>query len=243
MLWAPLDPPIIGLVERAAPATVPTREAGSDAGLDASLLGWAPAVALAILTVQTVGHVVDWLAFDLDVRLLDADYDLSVYAWFATVSIFLAAAGLFVLDRFGRSRGLRRFLPAVLAFLSLDEMVGIHEHIGKAATWIGLSDDAGRAVWPLVYLPLIGGAALLLWRFAAATAEPGGRYIRTGLVLLGFAVLLEIGSTKLADGQHGRWAYELEVIVEQNAELVGWALIGLACAAAAARLLAGRPPR
>jgi len=50
-----------------------------------------------------------------------------------------------------------------------------------------------------------------------------------------------MGSTKLADGQHGRWAYELEVIVEQNLELVGWALIGLTVAAAAVRLLDRAP--
>jgi hypothetical protein len=125
----------------------------------------------------------------------------------------------------------------VLAFLSLDEMVGIHEHIGKAAEWAGFSEDAGRAIWPLVYLPLIGGAAVLLWRFAEREQAPGRRYIQGGLLLLGAAVLLEMGSTKLADGQHGRWAYELEVIVEQNFELVGWALIGLTVAAVAVRLL------
>ena len=219
----------------------PMRARVQTGSFDQRLLAWIPAVALAIVAVQTVGHVVDWLAFDLDVKLLDADSDICIYAWVATVSIFLAAIGFFVIDRIVPPAGLRRYLAVVLAFLSLDEMVGIHEHIGKVAEWAGFSEDAGRAIWPLVYLPLIGGAAFLLWRFAEREQAPGRRYIQGGLLFLGAAVLLEMGSTKLADGQHGRWAYELEVIVEQNLELVGWALIGLTVAAAAVRLLDRAP--
>jgi hypothetical protein len=215
----------------------PTSATAFTRGLDERLLAWAPAVAVAIVVVQTVGHVVDWLVFDLRVTLLDADSDGCIYAWIATVSIFLAAIGFFVIDRFIRPVGFRRFLAPVLAFLSLDEMVAIHEHLGRVAVWAGYSEDAGRVIWPLVYLPLIGGVAILLWRFAAATAPKGGRFVRLSLVFLGAAVLMEMASTKLADGQHGRWAYQLEVIVEQNLELVGWALIGLAVVAAAVRLL------
>src|SRR5512144_2132534 len=204
-------------------------------------LAWAPGVAAAIILFQTAGHLADWLAFDLRFELFDADSDFCVYAWVATVAIFLSAVGMFVVERLDPRGGLHRLLAAALAFLSLDEMVGIHEHLGRVGVWLGYSEDAGRVVWPLVYLPLIGGVALLLWRFAETTSALGGRYIRAGLVMLGAAVVLEMGSTKLADGQHGRWLYELEVIVEQNLELVGWTLIGLVCAAAAARLLAAQP--
>lgn len=210
-------------------------------GLDEQLLAWLPGIALAIVAAQTVGHLVDWLAFDLRYGLLDADSDVCAYAWIATIGIFLSAAGVFVLDRFRPPRGLRRWLAPALAFLSLDEMVAIHEHLNRVAVWLGFSGQAGRVVWPVVYLPLIGGVALLLWHLAGELLPAATLYVRGSLALLGASVLLEMGSTKLADGQHGRWLYELEVIVEQNFEVVGWALIGLALAAIAVRVLSGRP--
>jgi hypothetical protein len=109
-----------------------------------------------------------------------------------------------------------------MAYFSLDDAVLIHEKIAGALDFF---PHSSRIIWPLLYLPLLVGLTIQLWRIAEAQPGPRVRVlVRGGLVALVVAVLLEGGSPLLfALGQgEGSIGYELEVAVEEGLEMTGW---------------------
>ena len=76
--------------------------------------------------------------------LLDADSDICIYAWVATVSIFTRARLALLRHRPHRSHrpGFRRYLALVLAFLSLDEMVAHPRAHRQGPEWADFAEDA-----------------------------------------------------------------------------------------------------
>src|SRR3982751_5578244 len=69
---------------------------GGRGGVSERLLTWGAYTAVAVTVIQTVGHLYDWLATDLDIILLNADHDQAIYAWVPTTAIFMAALALFL---------------------------------------------------------------------------------------------------------------------------------------------------
>jgi hypothetical protein len=209
-------------VRPAAPAPAAAR----DVALGERLLRWGGAVAVVVVVLQTIGHLVDWLATGLDIVLLNADSDQSIYPWIPVVAIFTGALALFLQQLVRPETGFRRWLPAVLAYLSLDEMVAIHERLTHILKKLHIAVAHAREIWPVIYLPLMAATAVALWRMARSMSPRARLFVQTGLVFLATAVVLEAISAKLVDVHPT--AYQIEVIVEQDLELAGWTLIGTA---------------
>jgi len=203
--------------------------------LSERLLTWGAYTAVAVVVFQTAGHLYDWLATDLDIVLLNADHDQAVYAWVPTTAIFTGALALFLQQQIHPVTGFRRWLPAVLAYLSLDEMVALHERVLKVLDKLNIAASHGRVIWPVIYLPLLAATTIALWRMARTMVPRAGLFVQAGLVMLATAVMLEVGSVVLVDDYEN--AYQVEVVVEQNLELAGWTLIGSALLATAVRVL------
>ena len=195
----------------------PVRARVQTGRFDQRLLAWVLAVALAIVAVQTVGHVVDWLAFDLDVKLLDADSDICIYAWVATVSIFLAGDRL-LRHRPHRPAGRAAPVPGARAGLPVARRDGGHPRAHRQGRGMGRLLGRRRASDLAARLP----AADRRRRGPALALRGAGAGARATLHPVAASCFLaprwcsRWARPKLADGQHGRWAYQLEVIVEQN---------------------------
>jgi hypothetical protein len=115
-------------------------------------------------------------------------------------------------------------LAAILAFLSLDEMVGVHERIvGKVLDLVGLPITWDSLLWPALYVPLLGGLFVLLLAAARAAPARPGRYVLVGLSLLAIAVVAEVVSAPVSTDSN--WAHTIEGALEEGAELGGWIAI------------------
>jgi hypothetical protein len=199
-------------------------------GLAERVLAAALVLAVAGVAVQTAVDLFDFWALDRDVEALLADSDVGVFAWASVVATFAAALGAALLAAVTpESRTLLWFVAAAAAYLSLDDMVRIHERVGDLsdraeglAAW-----EPARVLWPALYLPLLTGLFLALWRLAGRLPGRQSRFVVAGIVLLAAAVALEVVSAGIIRAGHDRGSllYELEAVVEEGAELAGWTLI------------------
>lgn len=131
---------------------------------------------------------------------------------------------LLVASGFGRGRILLP-LAGLVAFLSLDEAIAVHERVGiRAANLFDLSLVWGRVLWPAVYLPLLLAVLALLVAAARTAPRDTFRLVVVGLGCLGAAVFLEIVSALLTIAA-GTVPQVLEIALEEGLELGGWGLI------------------
>jgi hypothetical protein len=211
----------------------------ADQQVERVVVVWGCRLVVAAVIFQTVCHLVGFLAFDSRYGSLDANADLAPFAFAsASATLFCGACALLLAATWPRRAVPLALLAAGLAYLSVDDMFAIHERI---STRLDLDlfgiDDMGRALWPVVYLPLIGACFLML-RFVGSTLRPAPRrLLRLGLALLVVAIALEMFTLLLVNIgiATGNLAYECEVAVEEGAELAGWMLIGVALAATVLR--------
>jgi hypothetical protein len=187
-----------------------------------------------LLCVGTVFAVVG-VAIQTVIHLLNAALDggpfLSVggennpIAWSHSAAIF-AAAFVCALHAATVSERRRIFaaLAAILAFLSLDEILIVHERIvSRVLEVLGLPIVWDSVLWPLLYLPLLGALLLLLVRVAREASKEVGLRVLVGLGLLVAAVGAEVVSAPLSTGEN--WPHTVEGGFEEGAELAGWILI------------------
>lgn len=188
----------------------------------------AKAVVVAV-TFQSFAHLVNYAVFDLTIHNLDADQEATVFSW-ASASVTFAGAVMAVLLAVAQPGRRWRFalLSALLAFFSLDDAVSVHEKLGE----VGEDLASARLLWPVLYIPLLAAAFLLLWALTQDALPPARRFVRLGLAMLVTAVALEMGSAALVSGdRNGHILYELEVVAEEGLELGAWILISSALAA------------
>jgi hypothetical protein len=210
------------------------------------LLKTATVVALVAAFVQGVVHLSNLALGDLELTVLDAGSDTGAFAWASTAATFAAAFAALVLAA-AATRWVRTLatLAVMLAFLSLDDFVQIHERVSEEALEIGFPEawHVGRLFWVVVLLPVLAATFMLLWRIAHVAPPDERRVLRVGLGLLVFAVALEAASPLLFhfDWDHLSWPYEVEVAVEEGAELAGWIAITGALAARAVRAVGALP--
>lgn len=203
-------------------------------------------VAVAV-AIQSGAHILNVVALDNYWDVLNADSDTGAPAW-ASSALQSAAAVLVLLlaARFRARQWWLLGLAGLLAFLSLDDLITIHERVSRLALTLDLWAHAGRLVWPIVFLPLLAATFVGLWWIGDAPGgelERGGRaddaqlLIRLGLALLVAAVVLEIAAQGLFVLDVGRLdaPFVAEVLIEEGAELAGW---GLIVTGLAARVLA-----
>jgi hypothetical protein len=197
------------------------------------VIGLGLRVAAVAVGFQTMFYSID-LALPGSRRLLDADDDLSMFSWLAVAAAAVAAVvALCLAALLGDRRRTYYTLAAMLAFLSLDDMVQIHEGIALRARISGV-EYSERFLWPLIYLPLLVGAFILLESIARSEPVTVRRTIRLGLALLTAAVMFEIASSAVLDEDLStveKALYLSEVTVEEAAELGGWIAVATALAA------------
>jgi hypothetical protein len=189
-------------------------------------------LAIAGTVVQTVVHLANIIVLDRRFALLDAESDVSLWAWGSTAAMagaaaFAAMLGLIV----ARGRGRLLLLAALLAFLSADDILALHERISIEN--LGPIPHASRLVWPIVFGPILGLAFLLLGLEARHSPAPIRLVMMAGLAALLVAIAMEVGTPILfALGfDHGSTPYELESVIEEGLELAGVVLLATALAA------------
>jgi hypothetical protein len=180
--------------------------------------------------------LVDVLALNGRIAAFDADQDGGVWTW-ASVAAEAGGATLLAMLAATSVRWRAYALTGLgLAFFSLDDAVLIHEKLALALSFF---PHSGRFIWPLLYLPLLVVLSVQLWRIADAQEGTSVRaLVRGGLIALAIAVVLEVGSTLLFVVDLGEsLLYELEVVLEEGLEMVGWIWIGGALAVAVVQTL------
>lgn len=116
-------------------------------------------------------------------------------------------------------------MAAILAFLSYDEMLLVHERIvGRALEVLDLPMVWDSVLWPVLYLPLLGALLLLLASVARQAPTGAGSLVLVGLGFLVAAVAAEVLSAPISTVGES-WPHALEGAVEEGAELAGWILI------------------
>ena len=187
----------------------------------------AAALAVAAAVVQAVVHLANLALFDLSVNLLNVDSDTSAFGWASVVTEgSTAAIVVLIAASMPRRRGRVLFLSGLLAFLSLDDAVEIHERLSAEAGRFLDFPHSSRLFWPMVYFPLLAATFMLLWSLVRHALPQAQRVVRLGLLLLVAAVALEAASPLVMVGwDHGDVPYELQAVVEEGLELGGWVLI------------------
>lgn len=229
----------MAISERRAPGAPKRRPPAADESerLVARVLRIAVAVAVAAVLVQVASEFVNYFAFDMEVWALNVDADNNSFAWASSVAQFTVAAFSVLLLLAGWwSPWPLLSLTAILTFFSLDDIVRIHEEVGSVfrEDVLGLGEAWGRLVWPIIFMPLLAGAFIVLWRFSERAPALAGRVTRIALVMLVLAVFAEAFSTVFHLGEDdslGSLPDVVEVAVEESLELAAWILIAGALAA------------
>lgn len=202
-------------------------------------------VAVAGVVVQVLSQLLNYFVFDFGIWNLNVDADNNSFAWASSVAQFAAAfcCALLLLTGWWSFRRLLA-LTLILAYFSLDDIARFHEEIAYSfrEDVLGLQLAYGRIIWPIMFLPLLAAAFILLWRFAERTSESPGRAIRISLVMLVLAVCAEAFSTvfHVGDDPEGTLQDILQVAVEESLELAAWVLIAAAAAATLCEVLIER---
>ena len=205
-------------------------------------------LALVAALVQTVCHLVGALALDSRYGFLNANGEDNVWAWAGASATVAAAVGAALLAAADRERRWRWFaLAALLAAFSLDDAESVHERAGARLTAaLGLSDKWVQVVWPVLWLPLLATAALLLLLAAREAPRVARLAILAGLALLVSAVAAEaIGVLVVVEHHDLRETVPeaIEIAYEEAAELAGWLVIASGLAAACLARVAARAAR
>jgi hypothetical protein len=184
------------------------------------------AVGVTAVAVQTLVHLLN-AVFDISSQL-DANAEFNAMSWASSAATFAAAfaAGLHA-TLVGDRRRSYVFLACVFAFFSLDDAILLHERLSDwSVHTVGLSETWDSVIWPALYLPFAGVAAVLLAGVARVAPPRAGRFILIGLFLLLSAVAAEVLSAPTSGPETASgWGHALEGAYEEGAELMAWILI------------------
>lgn len=199
------------------------------------------AFALAALAVQTIVDVLNQFLAE-PYRAFDVNEDGGIFSWPALVATFTAGFAALLL-RLVHPRWQFTLMALLFAFFSFDDFFGLHERVGRLDKELGIPEEWNlRYLWTLVFLPLFGVAATVVWLLADRASANVAACLRAGIGLLGLALVLETISPALVS----QWAQDTpqvraEILIEENAELVGWILIATGLTALACRSIARGP--
>lgn len=199
-----------------------------------AIISTAAWIALVAVVVQSVAELANF-GFSFDRAALNADEEYNAFAWASSMSTFAAAFFLFVpAAAAGALNRITLLLAAAIAFLSLDDAVGLHERVAERSVEIlDVEVPLQRVFWPLIYFPLLVFVFVILLRMAREVAPPFSTALGGGLALLALAIVAELSSALYIGDDEHTWANAVEVAVEEGAELAGWVLIAGAFAALA----------
>lgn len=193
---------------------------------------WARRAALyftAFQIVLSLLYVVRSHLGDLVATELNMDLEGNFTTWWSSLLLAgVAIAALFLcVTRWSdhRARWSWGVMAAGFLFLSMDETAQVHEQVGQR-----LFGGEGR-LWPLVYLPGIVAVAWAIW--TSLNQLPRGLRllgrIAVGILFIGIGA--ELASNKSDELRGG-----VEVLIEENSEYFGSAILILVLATTAATL-------
>ena len=167
-------------------------------------------------------------AFMLGQKLLDANREGTIWTWASVVAAFALALGAGL--RFVAipiERGRYGVLALAAAFLSLDDLIVLHERLaGVAVKLFDLSFVWDSVLWPAFYAPLLGAVVVILERVTRRSPTVIRRQALVGIALLGMAVALEVVSAPWSTGTN--LVHTVEGGLEEAAEQAGWTLLASA---------------
>jgi hypothetical protein len=170
------------------------------------------AVAGAVLVVETATHLVNFGLYDEGARLLDSS---SVWSYSHLLAVLAFAVGAIVCAWGGANLGGRRrawwLAAALFAFLFLDEITRLHDHIG---------------LWPLIYAPILLALTLCVTVVARGTIVE--EFVYAGLALLFVSLGIHVLGPPVVRGlgwSPTSWAYQVKIALKEGTELAGWVLV------------------
>lgn len=170
----------------------------------------------------------------------------SIPTWYASAALAVSAALLAAIAATLRARREARDLPAwtalsvIFTLLSLDEIAGIHERVGRLLHDILRLDGFFRFAWvlpALALLPLVGGTFLpFLSRLAPRRRR---QFVAAGLVFVGGTVGMEMIGAKVysAAGDKLTLGFAVCCHAEEFLEMLGIVLFNAALIEQLAELL------
>ena len=177
--------------------------------------------------------------FDGDAGALNADAENNAFSWASSVTTFTGAFVAFLIAMtLERQRGRFLLLAGTLALFSFDDTMQLHEDGGtQVADALGIRDEWVHGLWPVIFLPLLAFAFVLLWRIAAGLPARAAFALRLGLGLLVLGVAAEaLASLWYASGETAvNFVGAFEIAVEEGSEQAGWILVVAGLSAAACR--------
>lgn len=176
------------------------------------------ALSLAGLGAELGGYLLGWP--DAPVELFSLSYERNVPTWASSALLVLASAALAsCAQRAERDRAAWWGLSAIFAFMSLDEAIEIHEHLG------GLVHGRGVLYfsWVIPAALIVGAIGLALLGFLRRLpAVDRRRFVVAGAIYVGGALAMELPLgwwTERAGDDN--LVYGLLDWVEETMELVG----------------------
>ena len=170
------------------------------------------ALAAAALVMAT--QLLDFGAWNLRVRALDASYE---WSWSHVASTTCIATGT-VLCVAGAARagggGRRRAWRAaaiLMAVLLADNVTRLHEHVPH---------------WPVVYAPLVVGLGVAM--AAVAAGRPGARLVHAAVALLCLSLVIHVAGPRAVSAlgwSPTSLAFQVKVALKEGTELAGWVLL------------------
>ncbi len=177
-------------------------------------------------------HFFNAFVLDRAVPGLDANQEGTPLVWASSVATWTVAVAAFVAATM-RTGPLPQllFVACATAFLSMDDMIGVHERLAKMLVLeFGVTDAWDSVLLPMFYLPLLAVTAVLILRMARSGTSATFRDAVVGLSLLVAAVALEALSASWSTETN--LMHTIEGGIEEAMELAGWILIASSTLAA-----------
>jgi hypothetical protein len=187
------------------------------------LLQITAALAVAGASFILIGGLVDYFLFDERVEDLNPKLEGNLLTWLSVVAVFCGALAA-ALHALILPRRRRQFaaLAAILAFLSLDDMVQLHERVADK-----LEPLFFEHIESLVFLPVFAAVFLIVWALAREVPARVGQFLRLAMMLLVAAVVVDLGSslTTNLEEEGTAWPHAVRIAIEEALELSGWILV------------------
>jgi uncharacterized membrane protein len=203
------------------------RQASINSGVDPRLGRWLRfglTTALVAAVILLLVHYANFILLDPPLGVLDANSERTVWTWASALATgTIAVACLLGVCVEPTRWGLFLPLSAVCAFLSLDDMIGVHERVSELIYQaLEIPETWDSVIWPVLYLPLLAVAFVGLIRISSSSPPQIRASIRLGLVALVLAVIVEVVSAPWSTDNNP--VHIVEGGIEEALELVGWTL-------------------
>lgn len=177
-----------------------------------------------------LSHFTNALLFAQQYSELDANREDNPLSWASSVAVAAVAVAALTAAAMTGPRLPLGLLGLITAFLSMDDMLGVHERIAaKLVVLLDIPPAWDSLLWPLLYTPLLIMTAILILRMTRTGTPETFRAGIIGLGMLGAAVVTEVVSAPWSTGDN--IVHTIQGGVEEALELTGWLIIASAAVA------------